>query len=131
VLETNASHLDQDLQGVFGMEFSNHPNPMWVFDQLTLAFVAVNDAALRVYGYSREEFLAMTTLDIRPPEDIPQVLRNALRPHTVSGKHEHWRHCTKTGEILEVEISGVSLVFENRRAQIVTVFRCPGAAAAH
>lgn len=103
---------------------------MWVFDQHSLAFLAVNDAALRRYGYSREEFLAMTILDIRPEEDIPCVLRNALRPHTVSGERERWRHRTRRSEIVEVEISGVSLMFESRLAQVVTVYGSACAAAA-
>ena len=48
--------------------FQGNPNPMWVFDLETLAFLEVNEAATRHYGYSREEFLAMTVADIRPPE---------------------------------------------------------------
>ena len=40
--------------------------PMWTFDRDTLRFVAVNDAAVRHYGYTRDEFLAMTLADIRP-----------------------------------------------------------------
>ena len=131
MLETNVSHLDQDLHIALDMEFSHHANPMWVFDQLSLEFLAVNEAALQRYGYSREEFLTMTILDIRPPQDIPQVLRNALHPHTANGRRELWRHCTKKGEILEVEICGVSLMFENRLAQLVTVYQCAHAVAGH
>ena len=56
------------------MLFEASPTPMWVYDAETLAFLAVNDAAVRHYGYSREEFLAMTIKDIRPPEDIPRML---------------------------------------------------------
>ena len=56
------------------MLFEASPTPMWVYDADTLAFLAVNDAAIRHYGYSRDEFLAMTIKDIRPPEDIPRML---------------------------------------------------------
>lgn len=55
--------------------FENNPHPMWVFDPETLAFLAVNESAVRHYGYSREEFLSMTIKEIRPPEDIPACLR--------------------------------------------------------
>jgi hypothetical protein len=48
---------------------------MYVFDWETLAFLAVNDAAVRQYGYSRQEFLALTALDIRPAEDRPRFLQ--------------------------------------------------------
>ena len=51
--------------------FECTPQPIWVFDEETLSFLAVNEAAVRTYGYSREEFLSMTTEDIRPSEDVP------------------------------------------------------------
>ena len=54
--------------------FESNPNPMWVFDLETLSFLAVNAAAVRHYGYSQDEFLAMTIKDIRPPEDIPALM---------------------------------------------------------
>jgi len=54
--------------------FENNPLPMWVFDLETLAFLAVNQAAIVKYGYSRDEFLRMTLQDIRPPEDIHALL---------------------------------------------------------
>ena len=54
--------------------FERHPLPMWVYDAQTLRFLAVNDAAVRHYGYSREEFLAMAITDIRPAEEVQQLL---------------------------------------------------------
>ena len=51
----------------FRLLFEANPNPMWVFDEETFRFLAVNDAALRHYGYTRDEFLALTAVDIRPP----------------------------------------------------------------
>src|SRR5262249_6136861 len=48
--------------------FDGNPTPMWVFDQETLQFLEVNDAALQHYGYSREEFLQMTLGDLRPEQ---------------------------------------------------------------
>ena len=60
------------------MLFDASPTPMWVYDAESLAFLAVNDAAVRHYGYSREEFLAMTIKDIRPPEDVPQLLADVV-----------------------------------------------------
>src|SRR3989442_15221844 len=58
--------------------FESNPHPMWVVDRETFRFLAVNDAAVAHYGYAREEFLAMTILNIRPPEDEPRV-REAMR----------------------------------------------------
>ena len=60
------------------MLFEASPTPMWVYDADTLAFLAVNDAAIRHYGYSRDEFLAMTIKDIRPAEDVPRLLADVV-----------------------------------------------------
>src|SRR5205823_8317990 len=54
--------------------FDNNPHPTWVYDRETLQFLAVNRAAVKKYGYSNDEFLAMTLKDIRPPEDVPLLL---------------------------------------------------------
>ena len=45
--------------------FESNPHPMWVYDRKTLSLLAVNDAAIQHYGYSRDEFLSITIKDIR------------------------------------------------------------------
>jgi PAS domain-containing protein len=55
--------------------FESNPLPMWVFNRSDLRFLAVNEAAVRHYGFSRQEFLAMTIAEIRPEEDIPALLK--------------------------------------------------------
>src|SRR5262249_54184203 len=55
--------------------FEANPEPMWVYDQDTLTVLAVNEAAIRNYGYSRGEFMSMKITDFRPEEDIPRLLR--------------------------------------------------------
>src|SRR5512133_2538327 len=50
--------------------FASNPQPMWIYDLETLAFIEVNDAAIHQYNYTRDEFLSMTLKDIRPNEDI-------------------------------------------------------------
>ncbi|MFN2328416.1 MAG: PAS domain-containing protein [Chromatocurvus sp.] len=64
-------------QGV-DLLFEQHPDAMWVYDTETLAFLAVNEAVIRHYGYSRDEFLEMTIKTIRPPEDVAR-LREVVR----------------------------------------------------
>ena len=58
--------------------FEANPVPMWIYDLQTLGFLDVNEVACQKYGYSREEFLAMTIRDIRPPEDIAAFARKRL-----------------------------------------------------
>ncbi|NOH04864.1 MAG: PAS domain S-box protein [Chloroflexi bacterium] len=99
--------------------FESNPHPMWVYDLETLRFLAVNDAAISHYGYSREEFLGMTIKDIRPSEDVPRLLENVA--HVTSGLDQagDWRHLKKDGSIIDVEIASHTLDFDGHRAEVV------------
>jgi PAS domain S-box-containing protein len=89
--------------------FERNPQPMWVYDQETLAFLRVNDAAIAHYGYSREEFLAMTIRDIRPPEDVSRLLENVSAGRSGLSQAELWRHRRKDGSDILVEIAAHSV----------------------
>src|SRR4030095_10635238 len=85
----------------------------------TLKFLAVNNAAVEQYGYSREEFLSMTLAQIRPPEDI-QKLHDVLTRRTPGyARAREWRHRKKNGAIITVEITAHQLDFSGRRAELV------------
>jgi len=103
----------------YRMLFEANPHPMWVFDLDTLAFLAVNGAAITKYGYSREEFLAMTIKDIRPPEDTGRLTENIARVTEGLDQAGIWQHITKDGAKLAVEITSHTLNFESRRAEVV------------
>jgi two-component system cell cycle sensor histidine kinase/response regulator CckA len=102
--------------------FERNPHPLFVYDRDTLAYLAVNDAAVHHYGYSRDEFLRMTIMDIRPSEDVPrlqQILANA------TDEFEHrgvWRHRRKDGSLIDVEIFVHALQFGDRPACIVLAY---------
>ncbi len=102
--------------------FENNPLPMWIFDIESLAFLAVNEAAIKHYGYSREEFLTMTIKEIRPPEDVPAFIKYL---YAVSGevrKGNIVKHLKKDGSLIDVEVtSHMSLVFAGGKARIVLV----------
>ena len=101
--------------------FDTLPLPMWVVDTETLRFLAVNEAAVDRYGFTREEFLAMTVLQIRCPEDGPR-LRDAIaaaRDRTL--RADLWKHITKHGEELEVEVSSEDITYGEQRARLVVV----------
>ena len=102
--------------------FASNPQPMWVYDLQTLAFLAVNDAAIERYGYAEEEFLAMTIEDIRPPEDVRR-LREDLAGRRPALQHSgEWRHRLRDGKIIDVEIASHALTFSGRPAALVTAF---------
>ena len=103
----------------YRMLFEANPHPMWFYDLDSLAFLAVNDAALARYGYSREEFLAMTISDIRPPEDIDKLQKNIASVTNGFDRAGIWNHRTRDGRLLSVEIVSHTLIFEGRRAEVV------------
>lgn len=103
----------------YRLMFTSNPLPIWVFDRETFAFLAVNDAAIAHYGYSREEFLQMTIKDIRPPEDIPILLKivaTKSEPYINVGV---FRHRKKDGTLIDVEITRHEILFDGREALMV------------
>ena len=94
-----------------------HPQPMWVVDADTLGFLEVNAAATRLYGYSKEEFLAMSADQIRPEEDIDD-LRRAFADWSNNYSQRLWRHKKKNGEVIPVRVTSFSLQFAGRRARL-------------
>jgi hypothetical protein len=104
----------------YRMLFEASPLPMWVYDADTLRFLAVNEAAVRHYGYTRSEFLAMTIKDIRPSEDVSALLADmADRGGPGSPMPGVWRHQTKDGTIIDVEITAGRVIMEGRRSALV------------
>src|SRR5471030_15064 len=113
----------QESEARYRQLFEANPHPMWFFDPETLAFLAVNDAAVVHYGWSREEFLAMTLADIRPSETIPALLKylatdNEKRIRIVDSS----KHRKKDGTPIDVEISSHIVNFGGRRARIVSAY---------
>jgi two-component system, cell cycle sensor histidine kinase and response regulator CckA len=104
-----------------GIPFVDSPHPMWVYDLSTLAFLEVNDAAIRAYGYSRREFMALTLLDIRPAQDIPLFLHSWEHPR--ESRDENWRHVDKDGNVFPVSITSWELNFRGHRAELVMARR--------
>src|SRR5206468_655446 len=84
----------------------------------------VNDAAIRHYGYSRDEFLNMTVREIRPPGELPGLLefRSQLTLAFMEfGASTQWTHCKKNGGQIEVECKGASLRFNDRPARLIII----------
>ena len=99
--------------------FNSNPHPMWVFDEKTLGFLAVNEAACIHYGYSREEFLGMTIQEIRPADDVSATPEQLAKEDLIDQDAGISRHRTKAGSVIEVEITSHSLLFDGREAQVV------------
>ncbi len=109
----------RDSEERYRLLFASNPQPMWVYDLETLRFLEVNDAAVVHYGYSREEFLAMTIKDIRPPQDVHALLKNVARAGGGIDKAGVWRHRKRDGSLIEVEITSHRVDFGGRRGELV------------
>lgn len=109
------------LERQYQLLFDQNPQPMWVFDMETLAFLAVNDATVAHYGYSREEFLGMTVKDVRPPEDIPALLEHFEKTPDGLVEAGEWRHRKKDGTIIDVKITASRLQLEGRRVTVASI----------
>ncbi|HCV42193.1 MAG TPA: hypothetical protein DGH68_01825 [Bacteroidetes bacterium] len=101
--------------------FLENPYPIWVYDRETLRFLAVNNAAVRHYGYSRDEFLSMTLNDLRPSQGADALLKKTLADETGVDDAGVWKHRKKDGSIAFVEATMRTTEFLGRDAAIVVV----------
>ena len=95
--------------------FDRNPFPMWVYERETLAFIEVNEAAVRHYGYSRDEFLEMTLKDVRPGQ-VPQLAAAAVDEMVGPSRTELWKHRRKDGSIIDVEIAQTEVELQGKPA---------------
>ncbi len=103
----------------FRLLFDSNPSPMWVFDAESLAFLAVNRAATAEYGWSREEFLQMTILDIRPEEDVEPLRAAAKTGFPEMQTRRASRHLTRNGAIRNVDLTSHPIPWQGRPARLV------------
>jgi PAS domain S-box-containing protein len=97
--------------------FFNNPNPMWIYDAETLAFLEVNPAAIKHYGYTREEFLSITLSDVRPEEDATIFFTQELITQQIAGAKEVFVvHQKKNREKIIVEITAYPIDFGGKQA---------------
>jgi PAS domain S-box-containing protein len=97
--------LIQASENQYRLLFDSNPSPIFTYDDTTLAFVSVNEAATRHYGYGREEFLKMSLRDLAPPEDLPVFLDRLAKLPLGAGNSGVWRHRAKSGKFIEMEIT--------------------------
>lgn len=112
----------EESEATYRLIFENNPLPMWIYDLETLAFLAVNNAAVDKYGYSREAFLKMTIRDIRPAEDLPLLDKDLTTTTRLLNYAGEWRHRRQDGHIFPVEITSHQLIYEGRVARLVVAY---------
>ncbi len=134
VLWTFSSIADQMAQFVYGKRaeeaqrrseerarllFATIPHPAWVCDVETLGFLEVNEAAVKQYGYSREEFLRLKVTDITRVEDVERLKKYLGDHSTLTVRNAgQWGHRTRDGRPIDVEISAHLLEYDGRKASV-------------
>ncbi|HMK27282.1 MAG TPA: PAS domain S-box protein [Chitinophagaceae bacterium] len=99
--------------------FEKNPVPMWMVSRSTLGIIAVNDAAIKHYGYTKEEFLKLKTTDLRPKEEINKYLVHIKETGYENSSSGIWRHKKKNGTIIIVEIIAHDVVYEDLPVRLV------------
>ncbi len=103
----------------YRVAFEGNALPMWVYELGTLRFLAVNDAAVRHYGYTRRQFLGMTLADIRPPADVPALQARVARLRD-GASQAVWRHRCSNGRLITVEVHTQPIPWGGIPARLVT-----------
>lgn len=103
----------------YRMLFQSTPQPILVYDEETLRFLAVNEAAIQTYGYGRDEFLSMTVEDVRSSENTPALLIKSPTGIDEPLISSPWRHRRKDNSIIYVEMTSHALVFNGIKARLV------------
>ena len=97
--------------------FYKNPFPAWIYDLTTFRILEVNDAAIKKYGYEREEFLNLTIKDIRPEEDITEVMQSiAYRNISSKVKEKLWQHKKKNGDMMLAEVTFYQIDYLGKKA---------------
>jgi len=123
--EDDAKYDRQESITGYSILFDHNPSPMWIYDVATLRILKINDAAVKIYGYTEDEFLTMTIRDIRPRSD-QETFNNFINDRGITeakfqgfSSSGIWKHVTKSGEVIYVEINGDSIRHKNYDARII------------
>jgi PAS domain S-box-containing protein len=111
----------RDSEHTHRLLFEQSPLPIWVVERETLKFLAVNDAAVRHYGYSRAEFLEMTLQDVHPAEGVPKMLADVASKDSDEGIPRATQHRKKDGTIIDVEVVAHPIAFAEWKALLAVL----------
>jgi PAS domain S-box-containing protein len=121
-LEAQLAQLNSELRASeshYRLLFELSPLPMLVYERGSCRIVAVNKALVSNYGYTRDEFLAMTIKDLHPPEEaglLGEIL--ASNPDDPQVRSRSWRHLYRDGTLIDVEITSENLMMAGRDCRI-------------
>ncbi len=106
---------------MFDILVKNNPEPVFIYDEENLMFLEVNDAAVALYGYTRDEFLQMDLTDLYSPEDIQSLLDTSAQDAENIYVTKTYRHKRKDGSSVLVEVSRIGFKYNDRDAHFNVV----------
>jgi PAS domain S-box-containing protein len=108
-----------DSANQYELIFTSNPNPMWICDINSFQFLSVNQAAIDLYKYTKDEFLSMTLNDIRPIEEVDKMKKHFSLLDKNTSKLGNWIHQKKTGELLIMEMMSFNFYFKERDCRLI------------
>lgn len=120
-METPSDDASRKLQVSYQLLFERNPLPMWVYDVKTLRLLAVNAATVAEYGYSKQEFVGLTLLDLHHEDDLPQLHEHLKLPPSERSEQRLWRHRHRNGDLIEVETVTEEFELDGVHARMVLV----------
>ena len=121
-VKTRSEEVERQLVSVehdYKNIFDKNPMPMWIFDLESLRFLTVNHAAIENYGYTQDEFLAMTIQNLRDREESERLQMFMSGQRSALNSAGIWKHRKKDGTIIDVEIVSHELLWEGKKARLV------------
>jgi signal transduction histidine kinase len=109
----------KESEAQYHLLFAENPQPMWIFDLRSLRPLAVNEAALQLYGFLEREFMALTARDLASPAMAAGFLQDAAKPCSNAEFRGLWDHCRKDRTPIQVEITGVDLRYAGCPARLI------------
>jgi two-component system cell cycle sensor histidine kinase/response regulator CckA len=109
----------RDSEAQYRSLFSDNPQPMWVYDPRTLKFLAVNHAALALYGFSQNEFMNFTVKDILPEAMFEKFVEDSAKPCSGPQTRGQWKHCRKDRAVMDVDITALDMRYGGAAARLV------------
>jgi two-component system CheB/CheR fusion protein len=110
----------RDTEQLYRLFFEQNPQPMWIVDRETLAFLAANEAALQLYGYSREETLALTLKQLLVAKEDASLMQHSGRFAQKSSSDGPsatvWEYIKKDGTVLKIEVLSKPIVHAGKEA---------------
>lgn len=120
-MENPSEETSQKLQVSYRLLFERNPLPMWVYDVKTLRMLAVNKAALAQYGYSEQEFVGLTLLDLHHEDEVASLQNNGKTAPGQPSTTQVWRHRRRNGDLIEVEMVTETLELDGVQASVALV----------